>query len=465
MRLPRSIRGRLTLIFGLITGAAMIGLYLFVVPRLEDRLVAGEIAGLRADARRYGGDVLRAATSDATAATVAARVQEAATASASRVALLRVNEAGRLRTEVVVDSAAPTPPRDLEYDAALAAARRREVVTGTESVGNGRWAEAARPVSAGGRAAAVVVFATRLSDVQRDVGVVRRQVIAAGGAAFLFAVLAGYLVARALSQRIKRLEGAAEEISAGNFSKPVGAEWDDELGDLAGAFDAMRRQLAQVDSARKSFIATASHELRTPIFSLSGFVELLEDEDLDPEDRRRFVEQLREQTERLQKLAIDLLDLSRLEAGALELRPEAVDVAELVRAVAAEFEPALARHDSHLALRLGAEGKEAFCDPVRVAQVLRILIDNALVHTSPGTDITVTAQRADGRIHLSVRDEGEGLPKGDLDRIFDPFVTSNGTQGSGLGLAIASELADAMDGSLEVDSRPGRTTFELEVPA
>jgi two-component system OmpR family sensor kinase len=467
VRRPRSIRGRLTLLIVLITGAAIAGVYLYVVPRLESRLVAGKIDALTASLDRYGGDVGRAAVSDATEAEVRARVREAASASTARAALLRVNSSGgRLRTEVVADTAGPDAPGDITFTSALRAARQGRIVTTTESTGNGRWAEVARPIRAnGGRTAAVVVLATPLSDVQRDVDVVGRQILVAGAIALLFAALAGYLVARALSGRIKRLEVAAESIAAGDFDRPIPPETEDELGELTQAFNDMQRRLEQVDRARKSFIATASHELRTPIFSLGGFVELLEDEDLDPEDRRRFVDQLGEQVERLRKLAVDLLDLSKLESGSLELRPEPVDVPELVRAVAAEFEPALARHDSNLALRLGAGGTEAVCDPVRIAQILRILIDNALTHTTPGTDLSVTTQRQNGHMRLAVRDEGDGLPHADLERIFDPFVTSNGAQGSGLGLAIARELAGAMNGKLDVESRPGRTTFSLEVPA
>ena len=180
-------------------------------------------------------------------------------------------------------------------------------------------------------------------------------------------------------------------------------------GQLAVAFNDMQRQLAQLESARKQFIATASHELRTPIFSLGGFVELLEDEDLDEDTRRRFLDQVRDQVERLRKLSVDLLDLSKLEAGSLELRPEQVDLGELTRSVSGEFEPALAQHDSHLELRLAARTVEALCDPVRVAQIMRILIDNALTHTPAGTRIVVTAGRDDGHVRLAVRDDGDGI--------------------------------------------------------
>jgi signal transduction histidine kinase len=227
----------------------------------------------------------------------------------------------------------------------------------------------------------------------------------------------------------------------------------------------MQRQLAQLESARKQFIATASHELRTPIFSLGGFVELLEDEDLDDETRRRFLDQVRDQVERLRKLSVDLLDLSKLEAGSLELRPEEVDIGELTRSVSGEFEPALVQHDSHLELRLSMRTIEALCDPVRVAQIMRILIDNALTHTPPGTRIIVTAGRENGRVRLAVRDDGLGIPDVAIPRIFEPFFTADDAQGSGLGLAIASELAERMSGRLSVKSGPGETVFTFEIPA
>ncbi len=240
---------------------------------------------------------------------------------------------------------------------------------------------------------------------------------------------------------------------------------DDELGRLAEALDAMQRQLAELDTARRRFIATASHELRTPIFSLGGFLELLEDEDLDEETRERFTGQLRQQVDRLGKLATDLLDLSRLDAGSVELRREETDVAELAQTVAGEFEPRLAAHESHLEVRIGNEDVVAVCDPARVAQIVRVLIDNALTHTGPGTDVVVATSQREDRARVAVTDFGGGIPRADLARVFEPFFTSDGTRGSGLGLAIAHELAERMGGELAVQSTPGRTTFSLEIPA
>jgi len=330
----------------------------------------------------------------------------------------------------------------------------------------GRQALAAEPlVSAGKKVVGVAVFADALADVEANVSLIRRQILVSGAAALVIAILAGYLVARALSLRVKRLERAARKVSAGDFTDPIRADSDDELGQLAAAFDDMQAQLARLDRARKQFIASASHELRTPIFSLGGFLELLADEELDEDTRRQFLEQIRGQVERMRNLATELLDLSRLESGALELRPEPTDVGQLAREVAAEFTPAAQRHRADVELKLAGEPIELECDPERVAQVLRILLDNALVHTPEGTGVRVSAARVNGHVRLEVSDRGLGIKRQNMPHIFEPFFTSNDeAQGAGLGLAIARELAERMHGELSVRSVPGRTTFSLELP-
>jgi signal transduction histidine kinase len=325
-------------------------------------------------------------------------------------------------------------------------------------------AEAALPIRYGNRVATVIVYSAPVSDIVRAGTTVRHEILVAGGIALAVALIAGYLVARWLSQRVLRLERAAKRVAAGEFGHPIRVDSSDELGQLASTFNEMQTQLEQLDLARKKFIATASHELRTPVFSLGGFLELLEDEDLDPETRRRFLEQVGEQVRRLQKLSVDLLDLSRLEAGSLDLSPEEVDLSELTRSVSGEFEPTLAQHDSNLELRLPARRLEAQCDPVRVAQIMRILIDNALTHTPPGTKITVTAARENGSVRLAVHDDGNGIDRAVAQRIFEPFYTADDAQGSGLGLAIARELAERMSGGLSVSSSAGSTEFRLELP-
>jgi two-component system OmpR family sensor kinase len=431
------------------------GVYLGVTSGLEAGVRDKKLDTLSGVARQNSGPIVDALEHSLPRKVLDARVRQAADASGARVTLLGLTRGTQgVQTYVASDSTAQREIGDLQFAAALEAARTRRVARGTEAGNVGRVAEAALPLwltPPGAKKPGVyyvAVYSAPLEDVDATVSLIRQRVLVAGALALLGALLAGYLLARAVSPRVPRLEHAAR----------------DELGQLARTLDAMQRQLAELETARRRFIATASHELRTPIFSLSGFLELLEDEELDEETRAAFLTQLRQQVDRLGKLATDLLDLSRLEAGSLELRPEPTDVGELAQTVAAEFTPALAAHESHLELRLTGGQVEALCDPERVAQIMRILIDNALSHTPAGTDVVLAATRRNGRARLSVTDFGTGIRRGDLERVFEPFYTSDDAQGSGLGLAIAHELADRMDGELSAESVPGRTTFALELP-
>ncbi len=467
MRTPLtlSLRNRLALVFFAITLLAIGVLYLYVAPGLQRRLLDDKLSELSQSAMLHSGSVNDTVGTALPASFVRATVQRAALMSGDRVTLLAVNRAqGTPQLYTQADSSNPATTGHLSFPVAYAAIATGKVETGTEQTPSGLVAEAAYPVHLQDVVTAVVVYSAQVSDIARNVTTVRHEILVAGGIALLLALVAGYLVARMLAQRVKRLELAAKQVAAGDFRHPIPVDSNDELGQLAIAFNEMQHQLEQMDLARKKFIATASHELRTPVFSLGGFVELLEDEDLDPETRRRFLEQVRDQVQRLGKLSVNLLDLSKLEAGSLELRPEEVDLGELTREVSGEFEPTLAQHDSRLELRLPTRRVAAQCDPVRVAQIMRILIDNALTHTPPGTQIVVTAARQNGHVRMVVRDNGEGIENQVQQRIFEPFYTADDVQGSGLGLAIASELADRMSGALSVRSIPGVTEFTLEIP-
>ena len=256
-------------------------------------------------------------------------------------------------------------------------------------------------------------------------------------------------------------------MARGHFIEPLPVDSTDELGQLTRTFNEMQEQLRQVDVARKEFIATASHELRTPIFSLGGFVELLQDEDLDEETRREFLDTMSEQVERLQKLSVDLLDLSRLDAGSLQLERRAGRPlragAQRGRRVHARRSPS---HDTELELRLPGAGPEAPCDRERVAQIMRILLDNALRHTPEGTHVTVTAERAERRRRAHRLRHRPGPARGRTAQVFERFYTGDAARGAGLGLAIARELAERMDGTPAASRSRGRgTAFTLELPA
>jgi signal transduction histidine kinase len=229
----------------------------------------------------------------------------------------------------------------------------------------------------------------------------------------------------------------------------------------------MRLQLASLDRARGEFIANASHELRTPLFSLGGFLELLAtDEDLDAETRDEFVGAMRDQVTRLTKLATDLLDLSRMDAGRLAVADDGVELGALAEALATEFGPRVAAAGSSLTLELDGP-VFARGDETRVLQIGRILVENAVLHTPPGTAIGVSAVGRGGRAELAVTDDGGGIVEDARQAVFERFYRLEGrvASGSGLGLAIARELAALMGGRIELDSRPGLTRFTLVLGA
>jgi two-component system OmpR family sensor kinase len=466
LALTRSIRNRLALLFFAITVAAIGGVYLYVTPSLESILRGQKVRNLEGLAIAARPALTRTVGSAIDKSGVASAVRDAADRTGAHLTLLGISSgtAGLSAYPIGDSGALHQAPGTMPL--ALTAARRDQPIGGTLPGSSGRIGVVAVPIEFDGRVVEVALFSVRLDDVLENVALIRRRVLIAGLVALAFALLAGTLVARALSIRVKRLEQAARRVASGDFSGSFRIDSKDELGQLAAALDEMRHQLQELEIARKRFIATASHELRTPIFSLGGFLELIQDEELDEETRRAFVGQVRAQVDRLGKLATGLLDLSRLEAGSVEIDPTPTDLGMLARAVTGEFIPALAAHGSNLELRVGSEPVRATCDPERVAQVLRILIDNAITHTTPGTPIVVTAARhhhPDGA-WLAVADHGQGIPDGSTERIFDPFFTSDGVQGSGLGLAIARELAERMRARLEVESEPGLTTFRLGLP-
>jgi signal transduction histidine kinase len=290
-------------------------------------------------------------------------------------------------------------------------------------------------------------------------------VLLSAGAALAIALLLGYGGAWIFARRIRRLERAADRIASGDFEEPVRDSGGDELGDLAVAFERMRVRLAQLDDARREFVANASHELRTPLFSLAGFLELIDDEGLDEATRLEFLDSMREQVDRLTKLASDLLDLTRLDAGRLRVEREPVDLGALSEELAEEFAPTAAASSHELAVQ-SLDRAVGLGDELRTLQIGRILVENALRHTAPGTAVWVRALTRDGCAVLEVEDEGGGIPSERQEQLFERFFRLDGTRasGSGLGLAIARQLAELMEGSVSVESVPGRTIFAFQLP-
>jgi two-component system, OmpR family, sensor kinase len=471
MRPFRSLGNKIALLFFAITAAAFAVIYFTVVTQPESNLEERRLHDLEVVAGTTKRALEELLLGDTPQPLVNRRVRGVAEATDSRVTLFSWEEEPvgpqgdlrNLRFYSLTDSREQQlfPRNDALLRKAL---RTRRPQSGFDTFLGQEVGLVAQPLLLGGEPQRVALYSRDFEEVETTVAFIRGRVLLATLPALLIALAGGYLVARRLARRVRRVEAAAAEVARGRFKDPLPVDSEDELGQLTRTFNEMQEQLRQVDVARKEFIATASHELRTPIFSLGGFVELLQDEDLDEETRREFLDTMSGQVARLQKLSVDLLDLSRLDAGSLELESEPVDLSELARTVVGEFRPAIAEHGTGLTVDLPEDGPAARCDRERVAQIMRILLDNALRHTPEGTDVTVRADRINGAAELTVADTGPGLDGQARSKAFDRFYTGDAARGAGLGLAIARELAERMEGRIVLASRPGRTSFTLELP-
>ena len=460
-RFFRSVGARLSLALLLVVAIALGVVYLAVVPSLENRLVNARVSQLDGAARRLAPQ----AGQPEQQADLQDFVGTASQDTGARVMAFVVSQVphGVSVGSPVYESNLGQNSQDVTNDPiATRAAQTNRFQSGTVSHGDGRWAEAAAPFAGG---TFVLLLRDSLASQHGSVNLVQRRVLLSAGVALLIALLLGYGGAWAFARRIRRLERAADRIAGGRFDEPVQDSGGDELGDLAVAFDRMRVRLAQLDDARRAFVANASHELRTPLFSLAGFLELMDDEDLEESTKLEFLDSMREQVARLTKLASDLLDLTRLDAGRMSVEREPVDLATLGEELAEEFGPA-ARAGGHELELEEHDGAVANADELRVFQIGRVLVENALLHTPHGTAVRVRALQRDGSAVLEVEDEGDGIPPEQRDQLFERFFRLDGTRasGSGLGLAIAKELAELMDGRITVHSEAGRTVFGLVLP-
>jgi signal transduction histidine kinase len=265
------------------------------------------------------------------------------------------------------------------------------------------------------------------------------------------------LLAHGMTFPLRQMVAAARAMARGDYSRRVTATSRDEVGELARAFNSMAAELEQVERMRRDLVANASHELRTPIGALRAKLENLVD---GVESTDRFVlEDLLLQVERLGDLVAQLLDLSKLESGAVLLERSSVSAGDLLGRVAEEWRGRAAERDVSLAVEVDPSRPVITADEQRLGQVLDNLVANAIRHSPDGGEVVLRALARDGVARLEVEDEGPGIPPEETDRVFERFYRSDRARsaddgGSGLGLAIARWIVDLHGGSIEVDPKP-----------
>lgn len=281
-------------------------------------------------------------------------------------------------------------------------------------------------------------------------------------AATAIALLLGTVLSRSLTSPIRELTQATHAVSQGDLSQQVPVRSNDELGELAQAFNKMSNELSRSVNARKQMTADIAHELRTPLSLILGHAEAVHDGVLPP--TRENFEIVREEATRLEHLVDDLRTLSLADAGELSINPQLIEPERLLQEVASLYQVQTQRKNITLNLDIASSLPTIEVDPGRMTQVLTNILDNALRHTSEGGKITLSAREVNGQVELAVQDSGPGLKAEDLDRIFHRFYRTDASRqrdgtipgGSGLGLAIAKSIVQAHGGQVLAESETGK---------
>jgi two-component system sensor histidine kinase BaeS len=322
----------------------------------------------------------------------------------------------------------------------------------------------------------VVVLATPpLPRIAREYGPTIAVIgLAALGAGILLIALFIFAPAQ---RRLKQLEAATGQLAAGNLDARAPEHGRDEVASVARAFNRMAAELAARATAlgaservRRQLLADVSHELATPLTAMRGYVETLKMPGiaLDQATRDRYLGVIADETQRLESLVGDLLDLARLEGGGGTLRRERIPVAALFDRVIARHERDLQMRGDRMVTEIGAGAAFVEGDPDRLEQALQNLAANALRHTRAGTAIVLASHLDEGgRLHLLVRDNGGGIPEEHLPSIFDRFYKADAARqaagGSGLGLSIVKAIVERHGGTITARN-DGGAVFDIELP-
>ncbi|MBP8640589.1 MAG: HAMP domain-containing protein [Oscillospiraceae bacterium] len=294
----------------------------------------------------------------------------------------------------------------------------------------------------------------------------------------IISVLLSLLLAKAMVTPIQSLTRAAESVAAGDFSQKPNSDAQDEIGVLTRTFSGMALQLEKTlddlkksEAMRREFVANVSHELRTPITSIRSYAETLQDSrGLPQKTEQEFLSVIVKESDRMTNIVQDLLMLSRFDAGSIEFKFERFPFERSIHDVYNAMLLEAQKHNHHFAIEFKTPVPDIVGDKPRIEQVLINMVSNAIKYTRDGGSIAMTAGRKDDIVWVSVRDNGIGIPKEDVDKVFDRFyrvdkARSRESGGTGLGLSIAKEIVNRHKGSIVLTSRPGKgTVITISLP-
>ena len=289
-------------------------------------------------------------------------------------------------------------------------------------------------------------------------------------AAFVI-LFSSYYTAKRIINPFVDMNHIVQCYSKGDFSQRIPVQGKDEASQLGRSFNEMADQLKNLEVTRQSFVANVSHELRSPLTSMKGFLEAMMDGTIPPEEHDLYIDIVLSETRRMTAMVNDLLDLARIESGIITVNYEVFDINELIRRTLITFEARISEKQMELDVRFANEQSFVYADSNQISQVLRNLIDNAIKYSPEGRTLLVSTYALRKEVYVTIRDTGVGIPAEDVPHIFDRFYkvekahTPSPQVGSGLGLAIVKKIIEAHGQSITVKSARGKGTqftFTLE---
>lgn len=310
-----------------------------------------------------------------------------------------------------------------------------------------------------------------LSPVREGLGSMILWTVLVSAFTLIGAGIVSYYTAYRVINPFVEMNHAVQCYSRGDFSTRIPVEGRDEAAQFGKSLNEMAEQLRGLEDTRRSFVANVSHELRSPLTSMKGFLEAMQDGTIPPENFPEYIEIVLNETRRMVTLVNDLLDLARIESGTIQLNFEVFDINELIRRTLLTFEARLNENEMEMEVRFAQEQCTVFADPAQIGQVLRNLIDNAIKYSPKGRSLFVSTYSMRKTVYVTVRDNGIGIPQEDVPHVFDRFYkvekahTPTPQMGSGLGLSIVKRIIEQHGQSITVRSARGRGTqftFTLE---
>ena len=298
-----------------------------------------------------------------------------------------------------------------------------------------------------------------------------RPILQGGAIALILSLILAYVLSRWVADPLQKVVVAARNYPSDALN-PVEPHGPQEVQDLTRAFNSMVQRVNSSQRSQRDFVANVSHELKTPLTSIQGFAQAILDETADTHDARKHAAQIiYNEAGRMHRMALNLLDLARLEAGTADLKMSAVDVGALLRGIVEKFTPQAQKAGVRLLVDVPDNLPSLTGDGDRLAQVFTNLVDNALKFTPANGQVTLSARSAGAEMELSITDTGSGIPSEALPRLFDRFYQADSSRaggeshGAGLGLAIVQEIVQAHGGKIGVRSQVGHgTTFVIHLP-